>query len=111
MNNKYSVGFLIPKGAIRILSDDGWEFKSKSKLDASIENYIENYFTPTKVTDEYSIYESDRFKIKIDINKDQSGQIENVYCRFYNGLPLDFLRMLRKDILSDKVEFFVPSQG
>lgn len=106
MIEKYSVAFLIPKDAKRFLSDDSWVFESNYRIPSKIELLIRNQFSLRESTSDFSAYEGN--KLKVDVFKDDKGEIENIYFRFYgdafNELP-DFLKY--HECIND-LEFFVP---
>ena len=106
MMSRYSVGFLIPKGASRELGDDGWEFESDSRLPATVEALLKDEFSLRESASDYSTYEGP--KIKVDVFKDENGEIENIYFRFYEGIPPKLPDFLRDNECYKDLEFFTP---
>ncbi|MFC3678613.1 hypothetical protein [Bacterioplanoides pacificum] len=107
MMSKYSVAFLIPRDTVRSLCDDGWEFSSESRIPSEVESLLKSEFSETEVTPEYSSYESGN--VMVGISKDSSGQIENVYFRFYEGLKPTLPLFLTEFSQLNNLDFFIPS--
>ena len=106
MISKYSVGFLIPKDAARVLSDDGWEFESDLRLPKNIECLLKDNFRLSKSSSNFSAYYGSN--LKLDVFKDEFGEIENIYFRFYKGTKPDLPGFLKNFLISNQLEFFVP---
>ncbi len=104
--NQYSVGFLIPKDANRILGDDGWEFESNLRLPVNIESLIETQFSIGESSSSFSAYDGP--SLKVDVFKDECGEIENIYFRFYDDATPELPGFLKEVQSSNQLEFFVP---
>ncbi len=106
MINRYSVGFLIPKNTRRILSDDGWEFESDSRIPLITEMLLSKYFSLIQSSLDHSEYE--REGVKMDVFKDENGEIENIYFRFYTDIRPELLSILKNSECCENLEFFTP---
>ncbi len=106
MMGKYSVGFLIPKDASRVLGDDGWEFESDSRLPSNIESLLETQFSLRESSSSLSTYDGP--SLKVNVFKDECGEIENIYFRFYDDASPELPDFLKEVQSSNQLEFFIP---
>jgi len=109
MISRYSVGFLIPKDASRTLGEDGWEFESNSRLPENIESLLEVKLSLSESSSDLSTYSG--LGLKVDVFKDEDGEIENVYFRFYDNATPELPDFLKEVESSNNLEFFVPVIG
>lgn len=106
MRGVYSVAFLLPMGAERSLGDDGWEFNSEQRISSQLESVLKGEYLLRTASDECSYFEGEN--ISIEVFKDRNGLVENVYFRFYGGVPPSLPVCLRDADFIKKTEFFVP---
>ncbi len=106
MISKYSVGFLIPKEAHRHLGDDGWEFESNLRLPADIESLLNSKLSLCESSPDFSAY--DGIGIKVNVFKDEQGEIENIYFRFHKGVTPELPDFLKNSAHCKDLEFFIP---
>ncbi len=106
MSSRYSVGFLIPQNSSRVLGNDGWEFESDSRLPSIIESLLKENLSLVETSPDFSAYEGRG--LKVSVLKDQKGEIENIYFRFYDGVASELPGFLQPYQSNENLDFFIP---
>lgn len=111
MKGKYQAAFIVPIGANKTLSEDGWEFESSVRLSQVIKNYLIQSLELGFLESYLGIdaYTNDNMKMSV-INDDQ-GCIESISFQLYGDSLIILSKVCESGWISSEAELFVPHQG
>ena len=110
IKGRYQAAFIIPVGANKVLSEDGWEFESSGRLSEEIRNdliqvlglnFLESYLG-------IDVYSND--DIKMSIINDDLGLTESISLQLYGNDSLVIIsKAFESERMSSAAELFVPT--
>jgi hypothetical protein len=104
--NKYKAMFIIPKGAIKKLTDIGWIFESKKYYDKKILDALLPSLGLMNVTDMDSFNNEE---VNIDIFYIDDNNIESIYIRDFTTDKTQITKVMDFLLSEDyDVEVFIP---
>lgn len=105
----YISAFIVPIDTKKVLTNMGWVFDSKNRLSVNITNFLTSHLH-LHFKEKYlniETYSNDRFQASVIM--DDSGDVENVHIKIYNG----HINLLRSEFIKyndSQVELFIPSE-
>ena len=109
MGAAYKPIFLIPRGANRLLGEDGWEFLSAKRLAPEVVPLLAKKFSLAKIESYLGITSYTGDGLKASVICDDVGLIELISIQVHCGL-VDEVRAKIDDLKIVEIELFVPNK-
>ncbi|MCF5745878.1 hypothetical protein [Pseudomonas tremae] len=110
MKRNYQAAFIIPIGASKVLSDDGWEFDSFERLPESTGGYLAERLNLEFMEEYTGIRRYVSNQINMSIFFDSANEVENIYFQaFDNGLAL-LPEACKSEEVTCYAEIFIPEK-
>ena len=109
MGDAYKPIFLLPKGANRLLGEDGWEFLSAQRLAPVVVPLLVKKFSLVKIESYLGITSYTGDGLKASVICDDVGLIELISIQVHCGL-LDEVLAKIDDLKITEMELFVPNK-
>ena len=108
MKGKYQAAFIVPIGANKTLSEDGWEFESSIRLSQEIKKYLIQSLGLRFLESYLGIdaYINDNLKMSV-VNDDQ-GCIESISFQLYGDSLTILSEVCESSRISSEAELFIP---
>ncbi|UZE26166.1 hypothetical protein LOY67_12410 [Pseudomonas sp. B21-056] len=110
MKGKYRTAFIVPEGARKKLSDDGWEFESASRLSLDFKERLIDHLDLSYLNEYLGIEAYCGADLEVGFFYDDDHQVEFVHLKMYGDVQLNTLELLGELVVDGSFELFVPAE-
>ncbi|WP_057435534.1 hypothetical protein [Pseudomonas syringae group genomosp. 3] len=110
MKGDYQAAFIVPKGASKVLGEDGWEFNGVGRLPGSVGDYLVRYLGLEFVEEYFGIRRYTSNQINMSIFFDSADQIESIYFQVFYGTIISFSEACESEEVTSCAEIFIPER-
>ena len=104
----YQAAFIVPVGAVKTLSEDGWMFESSNRLSSAIKDDLIESLRLSFQESYLGIESYVGGNMKMSVHFDDQNKIESIHFQPHNDALSSLSKVYKAGTMSARAELFIP---